>query len=98
MFKCKLCGRGFSRRANLSLHYNQLHSYTQQSRILNWVQNQRSSNDNQNESIGTDNFSLSGDQKLSSPSQISCLENEENRIVMEEEYNSSIIDDEESEN
>ncbi|RIA83914.1 hypothetical protein C1645_833063 [Glomus cerebriforme] len=36
-----------------------------------------------------------GDQKLSSPSQISCLENEENRIVMEEKYNSSIIDDEE---
>src|SRR6266542_3743966 len=44
MYKCNLCERSFSRRANLTQYYNQLHPYSQSSRILDWVRNQKNEN------------------------------------------------------
>src|SRR6266508_2127841 len=44
MYKCNLYERSFSRRANITQHYNQLHPYSQSSRILNWVRNQKNEN------------------------------------------------------
>ena len=44
MYKCNLCERSFSRRANLTQHYNQLHPYSQSSWILDWVRNQKNEN------------------------------------------------------
>jgi hypothetical protein len=44
MYKCNLCERSFSRRANLTQHYNQLHPYTQSSWTLDWIQNQKYEN------------------------------------------------------
>ncbi|CAB4483515.1 unnamed protein product [Rhizophagus irregularis] len=44
MYKCNLCERSFSQKANLTQHYKQLHPYTQSSHTLDWIRNQKYEN------------------------------------------------------
>ncbi|POG58402.1 hypothetical protein GLOIN_2v1488639, partial [Rhizophagus irregularis DAOM 181602=DAOM 197198] len=46
MYQCNFCKRYFSRKQDLTQHCHQLHSYTDHSRTLNWVQDQQSSSNN----------------------------------------------------
>ncbi|CAG8712577.1 17630_t:CDS:2 [Rhizophagus irregularis] len=46
MYQCNFCKRCFSRKQDLTQYCHQLHTYTNYSRTLNWVQDQQSSSNN----------------------------------------------------
>jgi uncharacterized C2H2 Zn-finger protein len=108
MYKCNLCERSFSRKANLTQHYNQLHPYTQSSRTLEWIRNQKYENLLQQTPVQSldDNIWKDFDNSYkpgidanketnSSPaSHLLHFDNDENEVIIMEEYNSSIIEEE----
>ncbi|CAB4417511.1 unnamed protein product [Rhizophagus irregularis] len=46
MYQCNFCKRYFSRKQDLTQYCRQLHTYTNHSRTLNWIQDQQSSSNN----------------------------------------------------
>ncbi|POG63974.1 hypothetical protein GLOIN_2v1484279 [Rhizophagus irregularis DAOM 181602=DAOM 197198] len=96
MYKCNFCERGFSRRESLTQHFNRLHPYFQQSRTLNWVQDQRyeyqkppRSSDNLAEAEADNLLPIDDQNPL--PSQISSFGNDE-RIEIDDDDDERIED------